>query len=237
MADKTYFIADVHLTLGKDPKKMLVHTFLDRVIAEKADLYVLGDFFDYWANNKIILNDYAPVLTKLSALSESGAITAFLIGNRDFLITPGTLAHYGLKLLGEETTIHIKNQNILIAHGHTLCRSDIQFLQYRNRYWPIFRFLDKFLPGFIENYIAGKFMLKSKTVIESQDPGRFQITRPLLEHHFNSGIDAVICGHIHKYVNETIAGKPFYVLPAWENRKGNFLLLENGRFFFDYFTG
>lgn len=235
MADKTYFIADLHLALGKDPKKDLVLAFLDTVMAQHADLYILGDFFDFWANNKVILSNYGEILKKLSRITGSGATIGFLIGNRDFLIRRKTLARYGINFLGEESTLHISGQKIMIAHGHTLCRSDIRFLKYRDRCWPIFRFLDRFLPGFIENYIAGRFMLKSKTVIKSQDPERFKVTRPLLEQYFKTGIDAVICGHIHRYLCETIAGKPFFALPAWEDHQGNYLLLENNTFFFNYF--
>ena len=84
---KTYFIADVHLSMGPDPKKKLILSFLDRLIEQRADLYILGDFFDFWANNKDVFRFHSEVLSKLSTLTSGGSKVVFLIGNRDFLLS------------------------------------------------------------------------------------------------------------------------------------------------------
>jgi len=234
---KTYFIADIHLTLDPDPKRRLVKSFLDQVIKQKADLYILGDLFDFWANNKEVLILHSDVLSKLGTLTSNGSKVGFLIGNRDFLLTNKTLATFGIDYLGEETQIQLGSKTVFLAHGHTLCRSDIKFLKYKERAWPLFRFLDRFIPGIIENYIAEKFILKSKKVIEAQDDETFRITTHLIKHYFNMGMDAIICGHVHRLENKTVDGKQFFSLPAWENNAGNYLLFENDKFTFDYFDG
>ncbi len=235
--NKTYFISDVHLTMKPDPKRDLLNSFLDMVIKDKADLYILGDFFDFWANNNKILMKYDNVLSKLRILTTQGSKVGFLFGNRDFLVAEKTLNKFGIEYLGEETKIQIGDKNIFLAHGHTLCRSDIKFLKYKKRVWPIFRILDRFLPGFIENYIADKFILKSKEIIAAQDSEIFKITIDLLKHHYESGIDAVICGHIHRLEKSIINNKEFFALPAWENDKGNYLLFENNKFTLSFFNG
>jgi len=235
--NKTYFISDVHLTIDPDPKRKLFISFLEMVIKQQADLYILGDFFDFWANNKNILMRYNNVLSKLEALTSQGSKVGFLIGNRDFLVTKKTLKNYGIAYLGEETKILLGSKKIFLAHGHTLCRSDIKFLKYKEKVWPLFRFLDKFLPGIIENYIANKFILKSKKVIAGQAAENFEITLDLLKHHFKSGIDTIICGHIHKLEENIIDGKEFFSLPAWEDDKGCYLLFENNTFNISHFKG
>ena len=234
---KTYFIADVHLSMGPDPKKEIIMSFLDMLIKQKADLYILGDFFDFWANNKEVLRLHSDVLSKLKSLTSQGSKVGFLIGNRDFLLSEKTLKNFGIDHIGEEALIELDSHHIFLAHGHTLCRGDIKFLKYRERVWPLFRFLDKFLPGNVENYIATKFMLQSKKTIAKQDPETFEVTPSRLRYFFDNGCDVIICGHLHK-LEQTITGNnQFYTLPEWEEAKGNYLLYENNTFTFDYFNG
>lgn len=236
-AKKTYFIADVHLSMEPGPKRMLILSFLDMIISQKADLYILGDFFDFWANNKEVLRLHSEVLSKLNSITSKGSKVGFLIGNRDFLLSEKTLKNYGIEHIGEEALVELDSQLIFLAHGHTLCRSDIKFLKYKERMWPLFKFLDKFLPGSLENYIATKFMLQSKKIIAQQDPEVFNVTTSLLRYYFENGCNVIICGHLHKYEHSNTDNNQFYMLPEWEEDKGNYLLYENNKFIFNYFNG
>jgi len=234
---KTYFIADVHLSMGPDQKRRLILSFLDMLISQEADLYILGDFFNFWANNKKILHLHNEVLSKLKNLTSQGSKVGFLIGNRDFLLSEETLNDFGIDHIGEEALIELENKQILLAHGHTLCRSDIKFLKYKERMWPLFKSLDKLLPGVIENYIATKFILKSKETIAKQESEVFDVTPSLLKYYFDNGCDVIICGHLHRKEESITDTKKFYMLPEWEDDKGNYLLYENNKFIFEYFTG
>jgi UDP-2,3-diacylglucosamine hydrolase len=236
-AKKTYFIADAHLRMEPDPKRKIMKSFLDMLIKQKADLYILGDFFDFWANNKEVLSLHIDVLSKLNSLTSQGSKVGFLVGNRDFLLSEKTLKNFGIDHIGEETLIELDSQNIFLAHGHTLCRSDVKFLKYKERAWPLFIFLDKFVPGIIENYIVNKFMLQSKKTIAKQDPETFKITGNLLQYYFDNGCDVIICGHVHNLEQNITENKQFYSLPAWEEDKGNYLLYENNKFTFNYYNG
>ncbi len=235
--NKTYFIADVHLSMEPDSKRRLIKSFVDMLIRQKADLYILGDFFDFWANNKEVLSLHNDVLSKLNSLTSQGSKVRFLMGNRDFLLSEKTLRKFGIDHIGEETLIELDGQNVFLAHGHTLCRADIKFLKYKEKAWPLLRFLDKLVPGIIENYLVNKFMLQSKKTIAKQAPETFKITGKLLQYYFDNGCDVIICGHVHKLEQSITDNKEFYSLPDWEENKGNYLLYENNKFTFDYFNG
>jgi UDP-2,3-diacylglucosamine hydrolase len=227
---KTFFIADLHLSIDNPQRTGLALSFLDRVIREKADLYIVGDLFDFWANNHQIKRSFSAVLNKLSELTSLGLKAGFLFGNRDFLINQKTLEPFGVNFLAEETEINLDGRRVFLTHGHTLCLSDLEFLQYKQKMWPLFRRLDRILPGMIENFIARKFILKSKRVIQSQNPSRFQFTMELIENKFRKGIDIIICGHAHR-MQKTVSGEhAFYVLPPWDDNKGGYLLYDNGDF-------
>lgn len=233
---KTFFIADIHLSADNAERKKLITAFLDHVLAQRGDLYVLGDLFDFWANNRRLLKSHRDILLKLQALTSIHMRVGLLFGNRDFLISRKVPASFGIEFLGEEAEISLGARRVFLAHGHTLCLSDTQFLNYKKKIWPYFRILDRFMPGIIENKIAKLFMQKSKRVIESQDQSRFQFTHSAIENLFNSGIDVVICGHTHKQEHYISGSKCFYALPSWDDGKGHYLLHQDGTFSMHEFT-
>jgi UDP-2,3-diacylglucosamine hydrolase len=225
---RTLFLADVHLKIDNVRQQRLFAEFLERQVSPGDRLYILGDLFDYWANNKLVFRSYAWVFDKLQQLSKSGCSVGLLIGNRDFLLQKKMVEKFGIVLLGEEATIEVEGEKIFLAHGHTLCLADTQFLEYRSRMWPVFRALDRLLPGRIENFLAARFQQKSKKVIQAQDPSRFQFTRSAIEEKFQAGFEYVICGHTHQPVTFKSGSKIFHALPAWEDSCGYYLEFAYG---------
>ncbi len=238
MSDKkAFFIADTHLSSTPTARTSLVLSFVDMVVREKGDLYILGDLFDFWANNRRLTRNYQSIFKALQRLGESGAQAHFLIGNRDFLLDSNTLQRFNIAFLGEEAEILLDGRRVLLAHGHTLCLNDTGFFEYKQRMWPIFKFLDTFLPGPIENFIARKFIIKSKKVISSQDQARFQFTMEHIENRFADGIDTIICGHRHQEVQHRSGGHRFFALPAWQDDAGPYLVYADGDFRLETFKG
>lgn len=223
------FIADVHLTAGNDGQRRLLTAFLDRCLFPGDALYIIGDLFDYWANNAAVRQAYAWVFEKLGQVCTTGSRVGLLIGNRDFLLRRSMVERYGVAFLDEEAAIAADGKKFLLAHGHTLCLSDTRFLRYRARMWPLFRALDRVLPGCLENYLAQRFQQRSKKVIGSQDPARFLFTRSAIEGKFRAGFDYVICGHTHKRETFCSGSHCFYALPAWEETSGHYLEYTSGQ--------
>ena len=227
---QAFFIADVHLDREYPGRKELLLSFLQMLRSAGGDLYILGDFFDFWANNKIVLKDNLAVLSVLQEIAARGSKIYMLIGNRDLLLQQKALTPFGITLLGEEATIMLDHKMIFLTHGHSLCTGDVRFQRYKKRVWPLYRFLDRILPGWIENYLAGKFIITSKKVIQSQAQSRFQFSPSALASCFNRGVDVIICGHAHRAATETFDGKLFYTLPAWDCGSGGYLCYQQGAF-------
>jgi UDP-2,3-diacylglucosamine hydrolase len=229
------FIADVHLAANNDRQQKLFTAFLDRHISPGDGLYIIGDLFDYWANNSAVRSAHAWVFDKLERLCKKGCRVGLLIGNRDFLLRKSMVERFGIAFLDEEAPIEADGKKFFLAHGHTLCLSDTQFLRYRSRMWPLFRALDRLLPGWIENKLAARFQQQSKKVINAQDQSRFQFTRPGIEEKFKAGFDYVICGHTHKPESFCSGSHCFHALPAWEESSGNYLEFSNGEMKLHFF--
>jgi UDP-2,3-diacylglucosamine hydrolase len=227
---KTYFISDIHLSADCPKREKLFLVFLDLIINEKADLYILGDLFDFWANNRKILHNSINVLNRLKVLTTNGSKAGFVFGNRDFLLGRNVLSLFGIDFLGEEKEINLDGKRVFITHGHTFCTADKKFLEYKKKAWPVFIILDKVLPGIIENYIAKKLMSKSKKTISAQDKSLLTLSTTAIKELFTRGIDTIICGHTHKCEHQVFGDHIFHTLPAWEDEKGWYLLNSQGKF-------
>jgi len=231
MQSESYFVADVHLERSDADKRSLFLSFLDMVKQRKGNLYILGDLFDYWANNRRVMKDNKTVLDALGELSRQGSQVGFLIGNRDFLLGEKVLSRYGIDALGESRVIDLQGKHILLTHGHLLCTDDVSFQKYRKRMWPLYRILDALLPGCIENALARLFIQRSKQVIEAQESWRFQFSDNVIEAAFKRGTDMIICGHAHKPTVRHFDGdRSFIVLPHWTCRSGGYLYMKDGAF-------
>lgn len=231
MNPPVYFVADIHLERAETAKRDLFLSFVRMVKGKKGDLYILGDLFDYWANNRGVMKDNSAILEALGDLASQGSKVAFLIGNRDLLLGEKVLSRYGIDYMDEQTVKNIDGKKILLTHGHLLCTNDVTFQKYRRTKWPIYRALDVVLPGFIENALARLFIQRSKQVIESQESWRLQFPEEAIKETFESGIQMIICGHSHKPMVKQYDGEHYFiVLPGWTSSRGGYLSMSNGEF-------
>lgn len=229
MGSTIFFIADIHLECDDNEKRDLFLSFIRMVKERRADLYILGDLFDFWANNRRMLHDHRVVLDALGDLTSDGLKVGFLIGNRDLLLGRKVLSRYGIDCLAEKTMLALQGRRRMLTHGHLLLTNDVRFQRYRRTAWPIYRMLDTVLPGWIENRLAGRFMRRSKQVIGAQDPWRFQFPDETIRKTFAEGADMIICGHTHSPLVREYDGKnTLVVLPCWSSDQGGYLRLKDG---------
>ncbi|MDY6863284.1 MAG: hypothetical protein SV062_09890 [Thermodesulfobacteriota bacterium] len=228
---KHFFAADIHLTPKEPEKEDLFLNFLDFVKIERGDLYILGDCFDYWANNRRVVSENRSILEKFLDITKAHVNVKMFSGNRDFLIKPEILEPWGIEFFGEDAVIDIEGKTLYLTHGYNLCERDYKFQNYKRRVWPLFRLLDTILPGRFAAFLAELFILKSKSVISSQDERNLIFSIDLVRSYLSQGMDFVICGHFHKsLIKEILPEKYFIVLPAWEKRIGGYFLIEDKSF-------
>jgi UDP-2,3-diacylglucosamine hydrolase len=228
---KSFFVSDVHLDSLQNPRlTALFLSFLDFVDQQAGDIYILGDLFDYWANNRIIYQKNKSVLERLHQLHRAGNHVGLLWGNRDFLLKPGYLAQFGVKLLPEIHSQKIGGRHVLMTHGHSLCLADRNFLRYRNLWWKVFKLLDPIVPGWIENYIAQKIRQRSRRRVNNMHASEPCLSEESIQQYFDCGVEVVICGHIHRPgIKQYPPDKQLVVLPEWDTT-GGYCLLEGGHF-------
>ena len=86
--NKIYFASDAHLgaRFHKDAlavERRLVR-WLDSIKDEAAEIWFLGDMFDYWYEYKYVVpKGFTRFLGKIAELSDNGVKIHFFIGNHD----------------------------------------------------------------------------------------------------------------------------------------------------------
>ncbi len=225
-----FFAADVHLT-GEvdDPPRKAFMSFLEMVYKSGGDLYLLGDVFTFWANNRRVYRRYGQVLDMLGRLAKRGFV-GFLHGNRDFLIRRRILNRYGVEFLGEAYELTLGGQRIFLTHGDIFCDQDKVYQQYKERRWWLMRILDVFTPGFLADHLARRFREKSIKNTSQTDPQILALSDSALEKQFCRGVDYIVCGHVHsEEVRDMEGGKTLLILPAWDEQggEGGYAVWEN----------
>jgi UDP-2,3-diacylglucosamine hydrolase len=127
------FVSDLHLSADRPQITELFLDFL-RTQAPGADaLYVLGDLFEAWLGDDIVLPEYEPVLQALADLTRSGVPVSVQRGNRDFLLGEDFARRTGCRLMDDAEVVQLPDGPALLMHGDTLCIDDIPYQQMRNQ--------------------------------------------------------------------------------------------------------
>ncbi len=132
MSQKIYFISDLHLgldepTVGRERERLIV-SWLDEIKSDAAELFLLGDVFDFWYEyKKVILKGHTRFLGKLAEISDSGIPIHYFIGNHDLWAKNYLTEELGVKIYQEPEVFDRMGKKIFIGHGDGLGPADHQY--------------------------------------------------------------------------------------------------------------
>ena len=127
----TLFISDLHLSAERPDITSLFIEFLNNEARQAEALYILGDLFEAWLGDDMVLPEYAEAIAAMKALSDSGVPVFIMHGNRDFLLGEKFTEMSGTTLLDDLTTIDLYGTPTLLLHGDTLCTDDVEYQKFR----------------------------------------------------------------------------------------------------------
>ncbi len=127
----TLFISDLHLAADRPEINALFIRFLETQARQAKALYILGDLFEVWFGDDMILPDYQPAITAMKALSDSGVPLYLMHGNRDFFMGETLMQLCGATLLDDPAVIDLEGIPTLLMHGDTLCTDDVEYMKFR----------------------------------------------------------------------------------------------------------
>jgi UDP-2,3-diacylglucosamine hydrolase len=123
--DAVYFVSDAHFGLDRSERERLnrFSAFAARVRERAAELYIVGDFFDFWVEYKdAIRPEYFPVLHELRSIVDAGVPIHYVAGNHDFALGNFMEKHVGLTLHRGCVDAELQGRRVHISHGHKVGR-------------------------------------------------------------------------------------------------------------------
>lgn len=127
------FISDLHLAPERPQIIELFLRFADEVAAGADELYILGDFLEYWLGDDDPTPALKPVFDKIIELAEEHQTKIFFMhGNRDFLVGNGLAQRCHFELIDDPYKIKIQDRDVLLMHGDTLCTDDVEYQKFRH---------------------------------------------------------------------------------------------------------
>ena len=203
---KTYFIADLHLSENRPHLLALFRQFMQEQAPEAEKLYILGDLFDFWIGDDEHSNLISEVQQLIKHLTEQGVPCYFQHGNRDFLIGKKFANACGLTLLPTYQVIDLYGTPTLLCHGDTLCVDDVKYQHYRKKVhqkWRQWLFLH--LPLKVRLKIAEKIRAKSRQDKQLKSTEIMDVNAAFVQQMFAQfHVTQMIHGHTHRQKHHEI---------------------------------
>jgi len=166
---KIYFASDFHLGIpdyesSLQRERMLV-SWLDRVSSDAAEIFLMGDVFDFWFEYKTVVpKGYIRLLGKLAQLADEGIPIHLFTGNHDIWAFEYLQKEIGIQLHRHPETHVMMGKKFYLAHGDGLGPGDngYKFLKkvFSNRLNQfLFRWLHPDIGAKMGLYFSGKSRL------------------------------------------------------------------------------
>lgn len=225
-AKKIYFLSDFHLGMptheASIEREKKIVSFLDSIKQETAELFLLGDAFDFWFEYKYAVpKGHVRLLGKLAEFTDRGIPVHYFTGNHDMWMFDYLPAEIGLKLYRQPIYRTIDGKVFFIAHGDGLGPGDhgYKFIKkvFANKFsqWLFARFHPNFGIS-LANFWSKRSRISSGTTDNKYlgDDKEFlvQFIRGKLQ---TEKIDYFIFGHRHLPINMNVERAKYINLGDW----------------------
>ncbi len=238
---KAVFVSDAHLRSMDSESYRRLLSFLDFPEGALDDLFILGDFFDFWfCRNSNIYPEFVAIIEKLVSLKKRGIRIHFCEGNHDFFLGDYFSKIHDMAVYTEWAYLTLDGTRVLISHGDTVDRTNKKYLFLRKLLRSrLFYTLQHGIPP----WILWKIARLSSTVSKEFSADKADVLAKKMEDFslkkFQENYDAVILGHCHTpLLKEHVIGghrKTFVSLGEWRVHY-SYLYYEDGRFALSFYN-
>ena len=195
------FISDLHLQPGSSEVTAHLLSLLENLAPRYDNLWILGDFVEYWLGDDAYDGSLDTVFDAMRALSKTGTRIRVLFGNRDFLLGDNFAARTGSEVISDDSVVvEDAGRKLVLLHGDTLCTDDTGYQALRKMLRnPAFiaEFLGKPVPDRVQQAMALREQSRSETADKSDEimDVNPQTVADVMQ---ASGADLMIHGHTHR---------------------------------------
>jgi UDP-2,3-diacylglucosamine hydrolase len=226
---KIYFASDFHLgapdyetSLAREKK---VVAWLEKVRHDAAEIFLVGDIFDFWFEYKhAVPRGYTRLLGKISEITDSGVPVHWFTGNHDMWIFDYLPQECGVTIHHDNVEREWSGKSFFIGHGDGLGPGDYGYKVirkiFRNRIcqWLFARLHPNFgiwLARSLSGYSRKSNIVKDQTFLGEDNEWLISYCREkLAEKHY----DFLVFGHRHLVIDYAFEGGARYInLGEWLN--------------------
>ncbi|MBC7914610.1 MAG: UDP-2,3-diacylglucosamine diphosphatase [Pyrinomonadaceae bacterium] len=139
MADrnKIYFASDFHLGVANyelsRQREATIVRWLDTIKNDAAELFLVGDVFDFWFEYKrAVPRGFIRFLGKLAELSDLGVKITMFKGNHDMWMFGYLTREFNAEIVSDELVIERQGKKLFLHHGDGLGPGDKKYKVLKN---------------------------------------------------------------------------------------------------------
>jgi UDP-2,3-diacylglucosamine hydrolase len=165
---KIYFLSDFHLgapdhAASLERERVIVR-FLDEIKNNAAEIFLVGDMFDFWYEyRQVVPKGYVRLLGKLAELGDAGIPMHFFVGNHDMWMRDYFQKELNIPVYYEPAEFERNGKQFLVGHGDGLGPGDHGYKRlkkvFRN---PVSKWLFGILPPVMGMGIAHYMSRRSR---------------------------------------------------------------------------
>ncbi len=226
---KIYFASDFHLgvptkelSLAREKK---ICRWLDIVKKDAAEIFLVGDIFDFWFEYKYTIpKGTVRLLGKIAEITDSGIPVHFFVGNHDLWMKDYFIEELNVAVHHEPITRTFNGKVFYIGHGDGLGPGDRAYKLLRKIFASkVCQWLYSRLHPNLAFYIARRSSKRSRIntgnsdekFLGAENEWLYLFSRDYLKAH---QVDYFVFGHRHLPLDLDIEGKARYInLGEWIN--------------------
>jgi UDP-2,3-diacylglucosamine hydrolase len=241
MINNILFISDLHLSASEPKITKLFASFCEQITPQTDAIYILGDFFKFWAgdDNRSEFNEKIKELLK--TISKKTQVY-LMSGNRDFILGQDFAKESGCFLISDPYKIDLYGKPTLLTHGDILCTNNVKYRVFRSIIkipYGIKIFLK--LPLKFRIWFASsiqKYSAKSKfSQSRKESIPQIKIIKTLMDKY---NTNQIIHGHIHRIEDKEFSVNEQKIhqlsLGVWEKCGSVLVYYQNSQYEFKQIT-
>ena len=233
MSATIVFVSDAHFALPLDAaeRQRRAH-FMDFLASLEGlpHLVVAGDLFQFWYDlGSTLPKGYFDVFDGLARLRRSGTRIDYLAGNHDFWRSPFFRDQLGIDTHPDGLELEVQGRRLLVLHGDGVGPGDLGYKAMKRivRH-PLTVALSRLLHPDALYALARRLDRWSHAKTSTHPVDRTRLERAASA-AFARGFDALVLGHVHVQLHESLPGGELVVIGDWLELF-SYVRLENGVF-------
>jgi UDP-2,3-diacylglucosamine hydrolase len=226
-ANKIYFASDFHFgvpdhSMSREREDLVV-SWLEEIRKDAAEIYLIGDIFDFWFEySAVIPKGFIRFQGKLAELADSGIKITLFKGNHDMWMFDYFVKELGIQIVSDELVLERNGKKFYLHHGDGLGPGDSKYKILKKIFrsgfcqWLFARIHPNLGVGIAKKW-SKHSRLQSNQKEEFQDLDKEWLVSYCKELLLKEQFDFLIFGHRHLPLDVRLGDSRYINLGEWMN--------------------